>query len=175
MHKDLFRLIKILHIFLKARIDVDIEAFNKPKLLKLFFLISPWKLYSSKEDRGNRIKKALEESGPIFIKFGQLLSTRPDAIPSDIAKTLKSLQDDLPPFPTDQATSLIEKEMGSLIGDTFSDFDNQPIAAASIAQVYSANLIDGDDPVAIKVVRPGIKKVIERDISLMKRLSLIHI
>ena len=171
MLKDLFRFIKILHIFLKARIDVDIEAFNKPKLLKLFFLISPWRLYSSKEDRGNRLKKALEESGPIFIKFGQLLSTRPDAIPSDIAKTLKSLQDDLPPFPTDQATSLIEKEMGSLIGDTFSDFDNQPIAAASIAQVYSANLIDGGHPVAIKVVRPGIKKVIERDISLMKRLS----
>ena len=171
MLKDLFRFIKILHIFLKARIDVDIEAFNKSKLLKLFFLISPWKLYSSKEDRGNRLKKALEESGPIFIKFGQLLSTRPDAIPSDIAKTLKSLQDDLPPFPTDQATALIEKEMGSLIGDTFSNFDNQPIAAASIAQVYSANLIDGDGPVAIKVVRPGIKKVIERDISLMKRLA----
>ena len=171
MLKDLFRFIKILHIFLKARIEVDTEGFNKPKLLKLFFLISPWRLYSSKEDRGYRLKKALEESGPIFIKFGQLLSTRPDAIPSDIAKILKSLQDDLPPFPTHQATALIEKEMGSLISDTFSNFDNQPMAAASIAQVYSANLIDGGHPVAIKVVRPGIKKVIERDISLMKRLS----
>ena len=74
MLKDLFRFVKILHIFLKARIDVDLEAFNKPKLLKLLFLISPWQLYSSKEDRGNRLKKALEESGPIFIKRKRSLS-----------------------------------------------------------------------------------------------------
>ena len=170
MLKDLFRLIKILHIFLKARVDSDLEEFNLPKLIRLFLLISPWKLYSAKEPRGKRLKKALEESGPIFIKFGQLLSTRPDAMPSDIANTLKSLQDDLPPFPTDQATNIIEKETDSSINEIFSDFDKEPIAAASIAQVYSANLADGE-PVAVKVVRPGIRKAIERDISLMKRLA----
>ena len=171
MLKDLLRLAKILHILLKARIDVEIEGFNIPKLLKLFFLISPWRLYSSKEARGNRLKIAFEELGPIFIKFGQLLSTRPDAISSDIAKSLKSLQDNLSPFPTDQATSLIKKELRSPIDKIFSDFDERPIAAASIAQVYSANLKEGGDPVAIKVVRPGIRKVIERDISMMKRLA----
>tara|TARA_B100000700_G_scaffold314619_1_gene401456 strand:+ start:227 stop:1780 length:1554 start_codon:yes stop_codon:yes gene_type:complete len=171
MLKDFFRLIKILHIFLKARIDSDLKDFNTPKLIRLFFFISPWKLYPSKEPRGKRLKKALEESGPIFIKFGQLLSTRPDAIPSDIANTLKSLQDDLPPFSTNQAIILIEKEIDSSIDDIFSNFDKEPIAAASIAQVYSANLADGGDPIAIKVVRPGIRKVIERDISLMKRLA----
>ena len=171
MLRDYLRLFKIIHIFLKARVDVDIEAFITSRLLKVFFLVSPWRLYSSKIERGERLKKALEESGPIFIKFGQLLSTRPDAIPSDITEILKSLQDNLPPFPTVQATALIEKEMGTLIDETFSNFDSKPIAAASIAQVYSADLAEGGNPVAIKVVRPGIKKIIKRDISLMKRLA----
>ena len=100
-----------------------------------------------------------------------MLSTRPDAIPSDIATTLKSLQDDLPPFATDLAITLIENEMDSPIGEVFSNFDKEPIASASIAQVYSANLEGTGNPVAIKVVRPGIKRAIERDISLMKRLA----
>ena len=172
MLKDFLRLIKILHIFFKARIDSDLKDFNTPIFLSIFFFISPWRLYSSKVTRGIRLKKALEESGPIFIKFGQLLSTRPDAIPSDISKTLKSLQDNLPPFPTDQAIALVEKEIGGSISEFFSDFDEKPIAAASIAQVYSANLTEGGHPVAIKVVRPGIRKAIERDISLMKRLAI---
>ncbi len=171
MLRDFFRLIRILHILLKARIDNDLDDFNTPKVLKLFFSISPWKLYQIKESRGERLKKAFEELGPIFIKFGQLLSTRPDAIPSDIAITLKSLQDDLPPFATDLAITLIENEMDSPIGEVFSNFDKEPIASASIAQVYSANLEGTGNPVAIKVVRPGIKRAIERDISLMKRLA----
>ena len=171
MLKDFLRLVRILHIFLKARIDSDLKDFNTPIFLSVFFFISPWRLYSSKSARGIRLKKALEESGPIFIKFGQLLSTRPDAIPSDISKILKSLQDNLPPFPTDKAIALIEKEIDGSISEVFSDFDEKPIAAASIAQVYSAKLAEDGSPVAIKVVRPGIRKTIQRDISLMKRLA----
>ena len=157
MLKDFLRLVRILHIFLKARIDSDLKDFNTPIFLSVFFFISPWRLYSSKSARGIRLKKALEESGPIFIKFGQLLSTRPDAIPSDISKILKSLQDNLPPFPTDKAIALIEKEIDGSISEVFSDFDEKPIAAASIAQVYSAKLAEDGSPVAIKVVRPGIR------------------
>jgi Predicted unusual protein kinase len=121
MLKDFLRLVRILHIFLKARIDSDLKDFNTPIFLSVFFFISPWRLYSSKSARGIRLKKALEESGPIFIKFGQLLSTRPDAIPSDISKILKSLQDNLPPFPTDKAIALIEKEIDGSISEVFSD------------------------------------------------------
>ena len=112
MLRDYLRLFKIIHIFLKARVDVDIEAFNTPKLLKVFFLVSPWRLYSSKIERGERLKKALEESGPIFIKFGQLLSTRPDAIPSDIAEILKSYKTTFLPFQQFKLLHLLKKKWG---------------------------------------------------------------
>lgn len=169
--RDLVRFFNLIHIFLKARLDVFLKEKFRSKWIYIFFIFSPWKIYSSKEILGERIRLALEEAGPIFIKFGQLLSTRPDIIPPEIAKSLHRLQDDLPPFPTDQAKEIIEKELGCSLENTFSEFDNTPIAAASVAQVYAAKLLKGGNEVAVKVVRPGIQKKIQRDISLMKRLA----
>ena len=88
---------------MKARLDVLIKETFKSKWISILIIICPWRIYSSKEILGERIRLALEEAGPIFIKFGQLLSTRPDIIPTEITKSLQKLQDDLPPFPTDQA------------------------------------------------------------------------
>ena len=116
---------------------------------------------------------ALEEAGPVFIKFGQILSTRPDLIPEDIVKPLKKLQDNLPPFSTKEAKVLIESELKAKLSDLFIDFEDKPIAAASIAQVYKAKLKESKKQVAIKVVRPKIQNRIKKDISLMKRLAAL--
>ena len=171
MINDVLRLLRIIHIFLKARIDLLLPEGNKPNL---FFrlLILPWSFYSSKSPGGERLADALEEAGPVFIKFGQMLSTRPDLIPENIVGPLKRLQDDIPPFPTEEAIKEIENQLNSKIDALFSEFQEAPIAAASIAQVYKATLKENGNPVAIKVVRPGIGKKIHRDISLMKRLTV---
>ena len=171
MFKDSFRLFKILNTLLKARLDKELETFTKPKIISFLLFISPWRLYSSEKESGERLRLALEDLGPIFIKFGQLLYTRPDVVPGEIAKSLKALQDDLPHFYDKEAISIIEKELGSNISSNFEDFNPSPLAAASIAQVYSAKLRANQKKIVIKVVRPGIKKTIQRDISLMKRIA----
>ena len=171
MFKDALRLTKILHTLLKARIDKELDEFDKPKLINFLLLISPWQIYSAREPSGERLRVALEELGPIFIKFGQLLSTRPDVVPNEIAKSLKSLQDNLPHFSKKDAIAIIEKELGTNINSVFQDFNPSPLAAASIAQVYSAKLKEDHKDVVIKVVRPGIKNTILSDISLMRRIA----
>ena len=171
MLRDSIRLIQILHTLLKARLDSEIKYFAKSRILSFMLFISPWRIYSTKKKPGERLKIALEDLGPIFIKFGQLLSTRPDVVPSEIAGSLKILQDDLPHFPEKLAIEIIEKELGSEINLIFNNFDLEPLAAASIAQVYSAELKEEKKEVVVKVVRPGIKKIILRDISLMKRIA----
>ena len=171
MFRDALRLTKILHTLLKARIDKELNEFDKPKFISFLLLISPWQIYSAKESSGERLRIALEDLGPIFIKFGQLLSTRPDVVPNEIAKSLKSLQDDLPHFSEEDAITIIERELGANINSVFEDFNPSPLAAASIAQVYSAKLKENDKDVVIKVVRPGIKNTILSDISLMRRIA----
>ena len=172
MIKDLTRFLHILHIFLKARIDLLLPEENKLNIL-IKFIILPWSLYSKENNRGERLSAALEEAGPVFIKFGQILSTRPDLIPEDIVKPLKKLQDNLPPFSTKEAKALIETELKAKLSDLFIDFEDKPIAAASIAQVYKAKLKESKKQVAIKVVRPKIQNRIKKDISLMKRLAAL--
>ena len=171
MLKDLVHLIKLIHIFLKARLDTLLAEHSESKVLSVILFLSPWRVFSSKKPRGERIKKALEEAGPIFIKFGQLISTRPDVVPSDIARSLQSLQDSLPPFSSQEALEIIVKELGDKIENIFDEFEKTPFAAASIAQVYAAKIKGTDNEVAIKVVRPNIEKLIAKDISLMKRLA----
>ncbi len=120
--------------------------------------------------RGERLRQSLESLGPVFVKFGQLLSTRRDLIPADIADELARLQDQVPPFPHRQAVALIESALGRPVGELFARFDNAPLASASVAQVYGAELHSGER-VVVKVIRPGIERVIRQDLELLKLLA----
>nr|QNO57178.1 protein kinase UbiB [Methanosarcinales archaeon ANME-1 ERB7] len=121
----------------------------------------------SKLSAGERIRRAIEELGPTFVKFGQMLSTRPDLVPQELIEELEKLQDEVPTFPTEDAKRLIETELGGSIDSLFKEFPDSPFAAASMAQVYKAVLPEGEE-VAIKVQRPGIADVIEIDLVIMQ-------
>ena len=120
--------------------------------------------------RGARVRMALEALGPIFVKFGQVLSTRRDLLSADLADELAKLQDDVPPFPAAQARQLIEKAFGKTIEQVFASFEPEPFASASIAQVHFATLQDGRE-VAVKVLRPGMLAVIDDDLALLRTLA----
>ncbi len=120
--------------------------------------------------RGARLRMALERLGPIFVKFGQVLSTRRDLLPADVADELARLQDRVPPFPAAEARQLIESAYGQSIEQLFATFEAEPVASASIAQVHFATLQDGRE-VAVKVLRPGMLAVIDDDLSLMRTLA----
>ncbi|WP_374338725.1 ubiquinone biosynthesis regulatory protein kinase UbiB [Leeia sp.] len=120
--------------------------------------------------RGERLRLALESLGPIFVKFGQVLSTRRDLLPSDIADQLARLQDKVPPFSGEAARDIVEASLGRSVSQLFTRFDLTPVASASVAQVHAAVLLDGR-PVAVKVLRPGIAPVIESDLALMRTLA----
>jgi ubiquinone biosynthesis protein len=123
-------------------------------------------LAASSTRRGARLREALETLGPIFVKFGQVLSTRRDLVPLDIADELARLQDRVPPFPSDLAVAEVERALGKTIKQVFLSFENQPLASASIAQVHLARLHDGTE-VAVKVLRPGVERAIARDLALL--------
>ncbi|MGE5117898.1 MAG: ubiquinone biosynthesis regulatory protein kinase UbiB [Betaproteobacteria bacterium] len=120
--------------------------------------------------RGVRLRMALERLGPIFVKFGQVLSTRRDLLPPDVADELALLQDRVPPFPPAQARALVERAFGGPIETLFRSFEAEPVASASIAQVHFATLNDGRE-VAVKVLRPGMLDVIEDDLALLRTLA----
>ena len=120
--------------------------------------------------RGERLRQGLERLGPIFVKFGQVLSTRRDLIPLDVADELAQLQDNVPPFPAAQSRALVEKAFGRPIEAVFASFDAEPVASASIAQVHFATLKDGR-AVAVKVLRPGMLDVIDHDLALLHLLA----
>ena len=120
--------------------------------------------------RGVRLREALERLGPIFIKFGQVLSTRRDLVPPDIATELARLQDQVPPFPAAESRALIEQSLGRPVTELFATFEAEPVASASIAQVHFATLPDGRE-VAVKVLRPGMLAVIEDDLALLRVLA----
>ena len=173
--RRLGRLISIAVIFWRFRLD----TFFQPNTIRpgpwQWLVTAPWRLLRiPSEPRGERLRRSLESLGPIFIKFGQLLSTRRDLMPADIADELSKLQDQVPPFPHDQAVALIEAALKGPVSETFSKFDSQPLASASVAQVYGATLHDGSN-VVVKVIRPGIDKVIRDDLALLYLLArLIH-
>ena len=132
--------------------------------LRFLFYLSPWTWFERRKggSRGERLRLALEELGPIFVKFGQALSTRRDLLPPDIADELAKLQDRVPPFPGAEARAIVEQAYGRPLTDVFEQFDENPLAAASIAQVHAARLRTGDE-VVVKVLRPGMRELIERD------------
>ena len=159
-----FRLLKILRVFARYRLDRLFPA-NTPLRVRLAFC---WvKLIPGKKlSRGEALRRALEDLGPIFIKFGQLLSTRPDLIPADMVSELNYLQDQVTPFDNDEFRVLVEKSLGEKIEAVFSHYEKEPLASASIAQVHAAKLMGGRD-VIIKLVRPNLENVIEQDIRLL--------
>jgi ubiquinone biosynthesis protein len=135
--------------------------------VRFLLYLAPWNWFRRYPDPpGVRIRRALEDLGPIFVKFGQILSTRKDLLPDDIASELTRLQDRVPPFPGALARQVVERAYGCPLEQVFQRFEETPLASASIAQVHTATLMDGTD-VVVKVVRPGIEKVIRRDVSLL--------
>jgi len=140
--------------------------------LQVLRLLSPWTWLQrdSQGSRGARLRLALEELGPVFVKFGQAVSTRRDLLPPDIADELVKLQDAVPPFDGAVAQQLVVEALGKPLNDVFSQFDQKPLAAASIAQVHVATLVDGSD-VVVKVLRPGMRERIGQDLEVMYALA----
>ena len=171
MTSNLFRIIQIIYLFLKYDVDkmlVDSDIVSSKK----YFYILPWNWFRRKPVKNipEKIRSMLEELGPIFVKLGQVISTRKDLLAEPIAKELSKLQDHVKPFPAEVSKSIVESELKSKITDIFQSFTTEPLASASIAQVHEAKLKDGSD-IIVKVVRPGIKKEIEKDLLLMKRIA----
>jgi ubiquinone biosynthesis protein len=168
----LARLLQIQRVLLKHGLDDFVRATHLYRPLRFIFYISPgtWFERSRRASRGERLRLALEELGPIFVKFGQAVSTRRDLLPADIADELAKLQDRVPPFPGSIARATIERSYGRPVTEVFAEFDEKPLAAASIAQVHVARLLDGKD-VVVKVLRPGMRERIERDLEVLYALA----
>ena len=159
------RVLKIAQVAIRYGLDdIAMSGLAIPRTAKLIDRLTFWRDISA--PRGVRLRKALEDLGPIFVKFGQVLSTRRDLLPMDIADELAKLQDRVPPFDPDLAIAQIKKSLGAHPNDLFAHFERDPIASASIAQVHFATLKDGKE-VAVKVLRPGMKKSIDEDVALM--------
>ena len=170
--RQVFRLIQINHVLSRHRLDDIIQTTHLIRPLRYLSYLSPYRLtHSNKVPRGERLRLALEELGPIFVKFGQLLSTRRDLLPDDIADSLAKLQDQVAPFSNAQALSLIKEAYGEEnISQFFSRIDEDPLASASIAQVHAGQLIDGSE-VILKLVRPNIENTIKHDVGLLYTIA----
>ncbi|MDH3586536.1 MAG: ubiquinone biosynthesis regulatory protein kinase UbiB [Gammaproteobacteria bacterium] len=169
--RTFFRLIRIQRVLVKYGLDEFISATHLLRPLRFFFYLAPRRRDRS-APQGERIRLALEELGPIFVKFGQAISTRRDLLPPDIANELAKLQDAVPPFPTEQAIAILESAYGKPIDTVFTRFDREPLAAASIAQVHAAELPDGTE-VVVKVLRPGVREKIEQDLEVMRTIAAL--
>lgn len=165
------RLFRIAWVFSKYRLDEFLPLADLPWPLRFLLLFAPWHLFPTyRASRGERLRLALEELGPIFVKFGQILSTRRDLLPDDMANALQQLQDRVPPFPGSEAQAIVEDSLGQPVGQLFKTFDSNPMASASVAQVHEATLHSGQS-VVVKVIRPGIDRVIRQDIALMLMMA----
>jgi ubiquinone biosynthesis protein len=161
-----FRLLKIIFVVLYFGLDEFLLAHERVRWLRaplnaLLFM------RNTKQPRAVRLRLALQKLGPIFVKFGQMLSTRRDLIPADIADELAKLQDQVPPFPSAQAIAVLEAAYNKPLRTVFQQFDETPVASASVAQVHFAVLPDGREA-AVKILRPGIASVIAHDVALLK-------
>ena len=169
----LFRGVFIVWVLLRYGLDeLLLNSFEKPWLRVLARMVSVGR--NLQAPRGQRIREALELLGPIFVKFGQVLSTRRDLLPVDIADELARLQDRVPPFASEVAIASIERAFNQKVDDIFVSFEREPVASASIAQVHFAVLKDRHGrvrEVAVKVLRPNMLSVIEKDLSLMRMMA----
>ena len=165
---QLKRLITLLYVFSKYRLDDFIPVSLLPWYLRLAFYLAPWRLnpIPKRVPKAKRLRLALVALGPIYIKLGQLLSTRKDLIPEDLALELSKLQDKVPPFEAKTSRKIIEQALQENVDTVFAQFEAQPMASASIAQVHAAKLHTGEE-VVVKVIRPNLEKVINKDIAMM--------
>jgi ubiquinone biosynthesis protein len=162
----LLRLVYIGFIFLRYGLDqLALHSLRQPWLRVLARLVTIGRRLDA--PRGERLRQALERLGPIFVKFGQVLSTRRDLLPPDLADELAKLQDRVPPFEGAQAVRMVELAFGRPLAEVFESFDTEPVASASIAQVHFAVLKDGRE-VAVKVLRPGMLRIIDNDLALLR-------
>ena len=168
------RLLEIQRVLVRHGLDDFVRATHLYRPLRFLFYLSPWTWFQRRRGaaRGERLRLALEELGPIFVKFGQALSTRRDLLPADIADELARLQDCVPPFPGPVAQASLERSYRQPLAAVFSSFDIEPLAAASIAQVHVARRLDGRE-VVVKVLRPGMRAQIERDLEVMSSLATL--
>ncbi len=166
------RLVEIQRVLVRHRLDDFVRATHLYRPLRFLFYLSPWTWFQRRRRaaRGERLRLALEELGPIFVKFGQALSTRRDLLPVDIADELAKLQDKVPPFPGEAARASLQRSYGRPLGELFSEFSVEPLAAASIAQVHVARRLDGRE-VVIKVLRPGMREQIGLDLEVMATMA----
>lgn len=169
LHRGLFIIWVVFHYGLD---ELALSNFDKPWLRRLTRLLTLGRKLDA--PRGQRLRQALERLGPIFVKFGQVLSTRRDLLPVDIADELAKLQDRVPPFPSEVAVAIIERSLRKPLGEIFVSFAREPVASASIAQVHFAVLRDRhgqEREVAVKVLRPGMLVAIEKDLQLMRMMA----
>jgi ubiquinone biosynthesis protein len=167
----ILRLARILRVSLRFGLDEFVLAHPRTEFLnRLVNRLLFWRRLDA--PRAARLRQALEDLGPIFVKFGQVLSTRRDLLPTDIADELAKLQDQVPPFDSALAIAQIERALGQPLAKLFREFDPQPVASASIAQVHFAILHDGNE-VAVKVLRPGMERAIAHDIALMETAAAL--
>ena len=173
MRNSLRQFLRIWHIGVilkRYRLDNLFNTDQLPAPIRWLRVFIPTSKDVTDAPRGERLRMALQDLGPVYVKFGQILSTRRDLLPQDIADELALLQDQVPPFPGEEAREIIEKALGKPVDEVFKSFDTKPLASASIAQVHPATLHDGREAV-IKVVRPGIGKQLRKDIDLLKTIA----
>ncbi len=165
------RVLRVLAVLVRYRLDDLIDEAHVMRPLQWARAVLPRpRAEIASMPRGARLRLALTQLGPIYVKAGQVLSTRRDLLPPDVADELALLQDQVPPFPGDEARAIIEQALGAPIGTLYARFDETPLASASIAQVHAAALPDGRE-VVVKVARPGIRKQIARDLDLLHALA----
>lgn len=164
------RLVALYRTAARYQLDELLPPEQRPRWLSFLLRLFPVMSVPANTPRGERLRRAMEDLGPVFVKFGQLLSTRRDLLPLDIADELALLQDQVPAFPAKEAIQRIEHALGRPLNDCFAEFDANPLAAASVAQVHGARLPDGSD-VVVKVLRPGIERIIDQDLKILRHVA----
>lgn len=171
--KQLLRLFQINYILAKNGFDMIVVSIPVFAPLRFIVYFNPWNWFRRKPlTRAEALRKSLEELGPLFVKFGQALSTRPDILPQDIAMELCKLQDDVPSFPSDKALEIIEAAFGRSAFEIFASFDEKVLASASMAQVHAATLKSGEE-VVVKILRPNMRVIIEKDLAILRTIAIL--
>lgn len=169
--RQFIRIIQINIVLVRHGLEEVILAIHLFRPIRFLLLLLPWHWFRRVDiSHGVRLRRSLEDLGPIFVKFGQALSTRRDLLSDDIADELTKLQDRVPPFPGSEARQIVEKAFGKSVNEMFASFDETPLASASIAQVHAATLHDGSD-VVVKVLRPGVHKQVKRDLEVLHLIA----